>query len=408
MELDDPFGDDEPNSRLLPPDDRLWRHPSEVGATGGTKAHPRWSGGATRVWTVAILAGLAGATFALGLTAATGNLRRILRVPVLERVVLPANSLAPDATVSSPEVKKIGRRVRQAVVGIEVEIEGIDRHVGGAGIVFRSDGHVLTNNHVVEGATRIVVVMADGHRHEGRLVGADEGSDLAVVKVNEDVTVPVATMGTAASLEVGQKVMMLGGPPRPGAVDEPDVEVALVGALGREIERDTGPALLDMIQTDTPVAPTWSGGALVDGTGAVVGITTTLSATDGGRSSRAGFATPIDWAREVAEQLLATGTVMQVWVGVEGGDLDAGTARTMGVSGGAVVTQVRDGSPAGSAGLQAEDVITAVDDEPVHSMAGLRLALRTHKPGDTVTMAIVRGQEAQAVEVQLAERPAQS
>lgn len=408
MEPDDPLGDDESHSRLLPPDDRLWRHPSEVGANDGARTRGNWSGTATRVWVVALLAGLAGATCALGLMAATGNMRRILRVPVVERVVVPANSLSPDAGVSSPEVQRIGRLVRPTVVGIEVDIEGIDRKLGGAGVVFRSDGHVITNNHVVEGATRIVVVMADGHRSEGRLVGADVWSDLAVVKVTEDITVPVATMGTAAGLEVGQKVMMLGGPPRAGALNESDIEVGLVGALGREIERDSGPALLDMIQSDTPVPAAWSGGALVDATGAVVAITTTLSASGGGRAARAGFATPIDWARVVADQLLATGSVVRVWMGVGGGDLDAGTARAMGVAGGAVVTEVQEGSPAGDAGLQANDVITSVNSEPVRTMGALRLVLRAHKPGDIITMAVTRGQEARSVEVQLSERPDQN
>lgn len=408
MERDDPLGDDEPLSRLLPPDDRLWRHPSEVGANGGTRTPRGWAGPATRVWVVALLAGLAGATCALGLMAATGNMRRILRVPVVERVVMPANSLAADATVTSPEVQKLGRRVRPSVVGIEVEIDGIDRRLTGAGVVFRSDGHVLTNNHVVEGATRIVVVMADGHRGEGRLVGADEWSDLAVVKVTEDVTVPVATMGSASGVEVGQRLMMLGGPPRSGAPKKTDMAVGVVGAVGREVARDSGPALLGMIRTDTPLDTAWSGGALVDARGAVVGITTTLGAAGGGRASRAGFATPIDWARTVADALLATGRVVHVWMGVEGGDLDVGTARAMGVAGGAVVTQVREGGPAANAGVQADDVIIGVDDEPVQTMGTLRLVLRTHKPGDVVTLEVVRGQEERVVEVQLAERPAQT
>ncbi|MGI8686825.1 MAG: S1C family serine protease [Acidimicrobiales bacterium] len=399
MEPDDPLGDEAPHSPLLPPDDRLWRHPSEVSAHGMPPTAGRRTGMPPKLWMVATLAGLAGALCAVALMGATGNLRRILRVPVIERVAQRSDSLASDTQKASPEVLAISRRVQSAVVGIEVEIEGIDRRIRGSGVMFRSDGHVLTNHHVVEGATRIVVVTADGHRAEGRLVGADTWSDIAVVKVDDNSTVPVVTMGSAGGLSVGQKVMAMGGPIGTGT---PAVEVGVITALGREVERSSGP-LLDMIQTSAPVAVTSSGGALVDGTGAVVGITTAL----GARGS-ASMATPIDWARAVAEQLLTTGKVVRVWIGVEGSDLDEEAARLLGVEGGAVVAQVRDGSPAGAAGLAADDVITSVDGAPLASMGALRVVLRAHRPGDLVTLTVLRGSETMSMEVKLTERPAQS
>lgn len=403
MEPDDPLGDDEPHSRLLPPDDRLWRHPSEVVSLGVTGGPPARSGVPTTVVLVAAVAALAGAVLTAGLLAASGNLRHTVRVPLVERVVQASTSIPPEAAAGSPAVIAISHRLGPAVVGIEVEIQGVNRRIQGAGVMFRSDGHVLTNNHVVEGASRIVVVMSDGRSAEARLVGADPWSDIAVVKVDAGDTLPVATMGSAVDLNVGQRVVAIGGP---AGRKEPLVEVGVVSALGRPLQRPDAPALLDMIQTTTPMDVAASGGALVDGAGSVVGIITALSPDGQARPPRVGLATPIDWARQVADQLLADGKVTHVWMGVEGGDLDAGTARDMGVGGGAVVTQVHDTSPAGDAGLQPDDVITSVDGLPVRSMDALRIVLRTHRPGDVLTLTIMRGADTESMKVRVAERPA--
>lgn len=404
MDRDDPVGDDEPSSRLLPPDDRLWRHPSEIGAGAGGPTTDRRRVPSARLLVVALAAGVIGALVAVGLLAATGNLRRVLRVPVVERVALDGVPTA-SAGARSPEVVEITERLRPAVVGLDIEIDGVERRIRGAGVMFRSDGHVLTNGHVVEGAARVVVVTADGRRASARVVGTDPWSDLAVVKVDEDLTFPVATMGSAATLAIGQTVMAIGGPV---GRDEPAVEVGLVEGLGRQVRRLSGADLLDMIHTTAPVAATSSGGALVDGRGAVVGIITAATPDGGVRTTRAGYATPIDWARTVADQLLATGRVTRVWMGVEGSDLDAETAQTMGVGSGALVNQVRADSPADDAGLQADDVVTSVDAVPVASMAALRAALRNHQPGEVVTVTVRRGTDTRSLKVHLAERPAQT
>ncbi|HEX2701052.1 MAG TPA: trypsin-like peptidase domain-containing protein [Acidimicrobiales bacterium] len=405
MEPDDPLGDEGHHPRLLPPDDRLWRHPSELGEHGLPPGRRTRAGASPKLWVVALLSGLTGALFALGLVSATGNLRRILRVPVIERVAQRSDTLDADAGSASPEALAISRVVRPGIVGIEIEVEGVDRRLRGAGVMFRSDGHLVTNQHVVEGATRIVVVMADGHRADASVVGSDTWSDLAVVKVHDAGAVPVATMGSAEALTVGQKVMAVGGPV---GQEEPAVAVGEINALGRQVERQGAATLLDMIQTSAPVAATASGGALVDGTGAVVGVLTALGPNGEVRSSRAGLATPIDWARAVAEQLLTTGRVARAWMGVEGTDLDGDGARRLGVEGGAVVLQVREGSPAGAAGLAADDVITSVDGAPLASMAALRVLLRAHRPGDVLALTVVRADATRSIDVRLTERPAQS
>lgn len=406
MEPDDPYGDDEHRPGLLPLDDRLWRHPSEVNGQSRSNRRRTRSPQIPGLWMMAVLAGVFGATAAVGLMAATGNLRRVLKVPVVERVALPPGSLPIVTGQVGPGVVRVSRRLGPAIVRLEVEFDGTSEPAVGAGVVFRSDGHLFTNQHLVSGAKRIVVVMEGGRRTEGTLVGGDEWSDVAVVKVDDGITVPVAPMGSVDRLAVGQRVMAVGGVETNSG--EPSMVVAVVGALGRQLDREGAPSLLDMIQTNTPVPPTSSGGALVDDSGAVVGITTALRPADAPSMASAGFAIPIDWAQAVAEQLLSTGKVVRVWLGIEGGDLDTETALAMGVGGAAVVNVVRSESPAGNAGLKSGDIITSVDGVVVGSMSALRVLLRTHHPDDTVTLKIARGKATRSLKVHLVERPSQT
>lgn len=411
MDGDEGLSDEEAHPPLLPPDDRLWRHPSEVAAHGlpidgddgadeGDGAGPpsrRPGPPGPRLWMVATMAAVAGAVCTVAVVAATVGLReRVRTVPAVERVVLPASTLLPaPGPEAAAGVAELAERVRPAVVRLEVERDGAAGT--GTGVLFRSDGHLVTNLHVVRDGDAVVAVLSDGRRAVARLVGSDEASDLAVLEVGGWADMPTVPMGSASTLSVGQAVVTI-GEGRPAWVSE-------VRALGRRLERDGGPALVDMIETDRPVTPGFSGGALLDATGAVVGIATAVDPVSGGGG--AGFATPIDYARSVAEQLVATGRAVPVWIGVEGTDLDGATAVQLGLGGGAVITAVRDASPAGAAGLAPADVITAVDKVPVASMAALRTLLRAHRPGDVVRLAVVRGGSRTTVKVRLAERPAQ-
>jgi S1-C subfamily serine protease len=159
-----------------------------------------------------------------------------------------------------------------------------------------------------------------------------------------------------------------------------------------------------MVQTDAPIAAGSSGGALLDQNGAVIGITTAVSVSDVGGEGL-GFATPIDLARMVAEQLITTGRATHVWIGIEGSDLDARMAGELSVDGGAMVGQVKPNSPAQRAGLAARDVIVDVDGKSVKSMGELVLALRAHRPGDSVDIGLMRERSRVSLEVTLAERP---
>jgi putative serine protease PepD len=413
VEPDDELDDDSPAPGWVDPDDRLWRHPSEVNETpwpASLAASPLLGVPARReprLWTVAALAGLVGALLASGVLMATGQLRRhntIINRP-LEQVVLPASSFTGASTIvtaanTGGSVVAITERTRPAIV--ELLTDGDNGPGSGSGVLLRSDGHIVTNLHVVDNAARITAVLANGRHYKARVVGSDADTDLAVVKIDADTPLTVATIGTATSLKAGQQAVAIGSPL--GLAGGPSVSVGVVSALGRELTTHDGHKLLDMIQTDAPIAPGSSGGALLDGNGAVIGITTALAIGETGNQGL-GFATPIDIAKDTANQLITTGKVVHVWVGVEGEDVDAATAGQLGLAGGAMVKVVAPGSPAAVAGIEAGDLVVAVDDRVITSMAGLVVALRSHHPGDRVSIGYLRDGRPRSVKVKLAARP---
>lgn len=402
MPLDDDADDDVGGTGPpLPPDDRLWRHPSEL------RDHGRGGTGIERLrvddprrpttWVTALVAGLAGAALAVGVVAVSGTLSpRIVERQVVEKV-------AVTPVVSSPMVRgergvaAVAERLSPAIVRFDVD--GGGGSTTGSGVLFRDDGLVLTSAQLVAGATAISVVLTDGRRLDGRLVGADVATDIAVVDVEGD-GFTVAVLGTSEGLEVGATTIAIGSPL--GLAGGPSVTTGVISAVGRRVEVAGGETLHGMIQTDAPVAPGSSGGALVDANGAIIGITTPLASEPGGRF---GFATPIDLARRVADQLLRTGRMVYGWLGVEGADLGTDIASAMGVEGGALVRSVAPGSPAEAAGLVPDDVITEVDGEPVASISELVVELRDRDPGDDVVVGYWHDGEHAETTATLAEQP---
>ncbi|MDQ6798236.1 MAG: S1C family serine protease, partial [Actinomycetota bacterium] len=296
-------------------------------------------------------------------------------------------------------VVDVAQRLRPAIVQLRVD----DGRTGsGSGVIFRSDGHILTNAHVIDGGTNVTVVLSNGREVAASVIGSDPASDTAVVKI-DDGPYPVAQLGTTADLRVGQQAVAIGSPL--GLVGGPSVTAGVVSALHRTVRtRNGAQALADMIQTDAPIAPGSSGGALLDGQGAVIGITTAVAITDTGNDGF-GFAVPIDTARVVADQLIATGKVTNVWMGVECSDLDDATAVALHVPGGTMVDGVRSDSPAEHAGVTGRDVIVAIDGRPVTSLGMLLVMLRQHHPDDIVTLDVVRDKTHRSMAVTIAERP---
>jgi S1-C subfamily serine protease len=408
MEFVEP--EDEPGlfRNPLPPDDRLWRHPSEVGAglpsnLLGSSLPDGLPGAAADddsrppMWLVAAVSAVSAGLLATGLVMVTVGLvgtNEPLR-PVVERQMEPR----PIDAVSTGVVDVAGG-AREAVA--QLRLDGTSTVVG-SGVIFRSDGHMLTSASVVGTASRVRVRLDSGRELPGRVVGSDPATDIAVVKIDGDGPFPTAVLGTTVGLQVGEQAIAIGCPSE--LVGGPSVTVGVISALHRAVTRGEGGMLFDLIQTDARVPTGWPGGALLDSSGSVVGITTSVGTGTGGGAGGFGFAVPIDLARSVADQLIATGRVTIVWLGVKGGDLDGATAAALDLTGGAVVGEVMDGSPADAVGLAPLDTIVALDGVPVASMAQLVVALRQHRPGDAVHLDVMRDHERMAMVVVLTERP---
>ena len=400
--MDDDADDDaSPLGPPLHPDDRLWRHPSEVvwtpgGASGdvsgGVPARPKTN----RVWPLAMVSGLTGAVLTLGVVVIVGGLNRPVVERTVERVPFRQVALAPGGN----DLAAVAAAVMPSVV--RLEIDGAAGMVIGSGVVYRSDGIVVTNAHVVDGADAVTIVLNDGVGLPGRVVGSDPLTDIAIVAVDDDhrgaTTWLPAVLGSADDLAVGQVAIAIGSPL--GLAGEPSVTQGIVSALGRRVVAMDGSSLHDMIQTDASIAEGSSGGALVDASGVVIGITTAVS----GDGSGVGFATPIDVVRTVCEQLLGSGEATHAWLGIEGADLERTMASLLGTPGGVQVNDVVPGSPADAAGLRSGDVLLAVDDQRLSSMSDLVLALRGYRPGDVVTLELRRAALSVTVEATLTER----
>lgn len=390
----------------LPLDDRLWRHPSELDIPVGP---PRAGASARRDlrlgtgWSTAIVSGLIGSALAVGAIATTGVLTEEpqVRETVVRETVAPVIAATATARGSGRDGSVVTIAADASPTVVRIEVRG-DRAGSGSGVLFRDDGHVLTNAHVVDEAERIMVVLSDGTTFDAELVGSDEITDIAVVKVTRGEPFPTALVGSAADLAVGQPTVAIGSPL--GLLGGSSVTTGVVSALGREVDGQDGPPLLDMIQTDAAIAPGSSGGALLDMRGTVIGITTAIAVSQVGAEGL-GFAVPIDLAVRVATQIIDGGRAVHVWLGIEGRNLDIAEAADAGLKGGAEVTDVMAGSPAADGELAAGDVIVAIGDRPVPSMSGLVVALRERAPGDVVSLTLVRDGEERERQITLEERP---
>ena len=389
MEFEDDGLDDGPVAPLLPPEDRIWRHPSEIGSH---PLHDRLrSSREPRLLTVVALTSTISVLLTLGVVATARPVRTRLAV---EQVAPPA----PGAQLSddSIDVAAIADRLRSTIAHVSAETPtGSHR---GSGVLYRSDGLVLTTHHVVAGASRAKVTLDDGRALDATVLGSDPETDIAVLDI-EGEDFAVAPLGSASGLKIGQAAIVIGTPAVGGK--SPVVSVGVVTATSRDVEV-SGRHMLDMIQTDMAVTRGCAGGAVVDAAGVVIGIATVNSTSEG---SVSGYATPIDIARLVAAQLQADGKVTRGWLGVEGDDLSDHRAVELHVEGGVVVKEVMAASPADSAGVRAADVIVEIDGEGIDSMTDLMVQLRTRRPGDTVSLAVMRGSERKLMKARLAPKP---
>ena len=272
----------------------------------------------------------------------------------------------------------------------------------GSGVVLDTDGNVLTNCHVIEGATELVVSMG-GESYEAELVGEDSSSDLAVIRlkdVDSSKLNPIE-IGDSDDLSVGEWVMAIGSP----FGNEQSVSTGIVSALYRStaLPSTSGTSIYaNMIQTDAAINPGNSGGALVNDNGELIGINSIIESYSGS-SSGVGFAIPVNYAINIASQIIDGKTPVHPYLGVSLTSVNALSARAnkLGATEGALVVAVSDGGPAADAGIQENDIITKIDGEQVTSADGLIIALREHEVGDKVTLTVVRDSKEQEVEVTL-------
>jgi S1-C subfamily serine protease len=350
-------------------------------------------------WLLALVGGGVGACLAVGVLGLFGMLDN----KVIERVVIEREAVTPAAATISTPSSSLASMVKEATPAIaRIEVIGAISAASGSGVFFRDDGYLITNAHVVADAGAINVTLADGSEHEGTLVGADEDSDIAVVKIDGS-QLPIARLGDTVTLEVGQQAVAIGSPL--GLEGGPSVTVGVISALNRTVDTHGGAAeLTGMIQTDASIAAGSSGGGLFDTNGTLVGITTAVAVTESGTEG-VGFAIPIVEARRVAEQLVTDGKVVRVWLGVRGADMSTGAEQNHGTEGGAMLREVIAGGPAATAGLASGDVVTKIGDVDVSSMSGLVAALRAHQPGETLPITYRRDGVESTVNVVLAEKP---
>lgn len=329
---------------------------------------------------------------------------------------------AQPATNFTTAVRQVTEKVRPAVVQITSSQNAssgglfnqpVPQQTGvGSGVIYDNQGHIITNNHVVAGADQLSVALPDGRSFDGKLIGADPDTDLAVIQIQGN-NLPVAQLGDSGKLAVGEWVVAIGNAlALPGG---PTVTAGVVSALNRTVQEPgdqtntAGPFLYDVIQTDASINPGNSGGALVNLNSEVIGINTLVAgmAEPGVQAQGIGFAIGMNTVKPIAEELVKTGKVSHPFLGISYSALTPSQARRLGgtANQGIVVAQVLRNSPAAKAGLRQNDVIESIDNQKITDESTLGKVLFNHKPGDKVTLSVRRGSQTQQIDVTLGEKP---
>lgn len=367
-------------------------------------AKPRGPGLA--VWVAVVVLAVA--------SGAVGGYLSARRLPGPTPVVIPSPQ-APSAPggvvrVQAEEsvVIQVVEKVRPSVVNIQTRGFAPDffgqlfpQEGAGSGVIVSEDGYILTNNHVIRNATQIRVRLLDGTELEGRVVGTDPPSDLAVIKVDpKGRKLPAAELGDSHALRVGQLAIAIGNPFGLGST----VTVGVVSALNRSIQVP-GFVIDNLIQTDAAINPGNSGGALVNSAGQVIGINTAIIP----QAQGIGFAIPSSVARSVMEQLIRTGSVQRPFFGVAYVEVTRELAQAYGLAAdhGVLVQQVVPGSGAEAAGVRPLDIIVEMQGKRIEGAADFQREILQRRVGDVVTVTVVRGGQRLQLQVRLGPRPPQ-
>ena len=347
------------------------------------------------VATAATSAALVGAGAVVGVSAVLDD------DPAAARQVSVA-SATPAASSDPTTVGEIYKRSSASVVEITVGSAGEASPFGGdggtqqaqgSGFVYDTEGHVITNQHVVDGAETVSVTFANGKEYSAKVVGGDPSTDIAVIDVDAPASeLKPLELADSSDVEVGDGAIAIGSP----YGLEQTVTTGIVSALHRQITSPNRFAIDDAIQTDAAINHGNSGGPLLDMDGDVIGVNSQIESESGGNVG-IGFAVPSNTVAKIADALITDGSVEHAYLGVAIDDADGGE--------GATLAEVRSGTPAAEAGLQSGDVVTELDGESVDSADELRRLVDAKSPGDAVEVTIERDGDTQTVEVTLGTRP---
>jgi putative serine protease PepD len=350
-----------------------------------------------RIAAVATAAALAGAGIGAGAYAlfhSSGG------TTVVRQVKVTQSLQAADKSGSALSVGSIYKLAHKAVVEISVTSNGSSgapfdqqtQRSQGSGFVYKTNGDVITNQHVVDGAQSITVTFWNGKTYSAHLVGSDPSTDTAVIKVDAPASVlQPLVLADSSAVQVGDGVVAIGSP---FGLEE-TVTAGIVSALHRQMTSPNNFTIDDSIQTDAAINHGNSGGPLLNMQGKVIGITSQIESDSGGNDG-VGFAVPSNTVRTIANKLIATGKVEHAYLGVS----------LKPASSGAGLDSVKSGWPAAKAGLRAGDVITAFGGKKIASVDALRFAVDAKQPGDTVTVTFLRNGKSRTATVTLATRPA--
>ena len=367
-------------------------------------ARPRRRGGIIAiVLAAAILGGLVGSAGTILLAT------RLIKVtPSGTAVVAPLAPITNNLTEESAVIT-VAAQAGKAVVEIKTtitspDIIAPDQHGIGSGFIVRADGYIVTNNHVVENARQLQVILRDqAKKYDARVVGTSPEDDVAVLKVDAQ-DLPTLNWADSSALRVGQLAIAIGSP----LGQQNSVTKGVISALHRSIsvpDSSTGQVenILNAIQTDAQINPGNSGGPLLNSAGQVVGVNFAIEQAQAGPGL--GFALDGNAARDIANQLIQTGHVNRPFLGVTYNQLDETAAAANGLVVGAVVTAITPGSPADRAGIKVHDVITKVNDQAIDDQHPLKDVLRQYAPGTNVSVAVYRGGKTQTLRVTLGTHP---
>jgi putative serine protease PepD len=357
----------------------------EAGSQPPSASSPAWSRGII----LPLLIGVVGAVIGSGATLLLTNNSNSTGA---QTGVVRVSNGSPAGPAPLTGVAAVAAKVLPSVVRIDVgggDLGFLRRgQATGSGVIFRSDGYILTNNHVVEGGGDIQVTLASGKKLPGKLVGsASPSDDIALIKVDATDLTP-ATIGKPEDLNVGDVAVAVGSP----FGLEGSVTAGVISALHRDVNlSSTG--LSNAIQTDAPINPGNSGGALANGAGEVIGINTAIATGGLGTNDGVGFAIPMDIAQTDADQIIKTGKAVRPILGIAGTSIPD--------KGGALVQDVTPGSGADKAGIQSGDIITEVEGTKVTSITDVVSKLRSYKVGDSVSVTFKRDKDTKTAKVEL-------